>query len=332
MIKKSAFANAYAAYEYAIHRLLRQGKHCRLLDAKPINIREKNYTLRLLQVGDAPQTAPTLVFIAGVHGLEAIGVDILMNYLNSLVHQCSWSKTTRSLLSQVRLLALPMLNPSGIALHRRANGHGVDLMRNAPIDASQRATWLVGGHRYSRFLPWYRGRQDTLEPETQALFEWSNDIFCQGPYTLALDIHSGFGVRDQIWYPYAGKSQAFPGLQDVVALQGLFDESFPHHHHYVFSQQSEHYITHGDLWDWIYDHRRTQHSAPFFPLTLELGSWLWLKKNPRQLLNRIGLFHPVVAHRHARVLRQHFGLFDFLLKASEAWQTWVKRPSRHPIT
>ena len=90
------------------------------------------------------------------------------------------------------------------------------------------------------------------------------------------------------------------------------------------SQQSEHYITHGDLWDWIFDYRLSQDPKPFLPLTLELGSWLWLKKNPRQLVNRTGLFHPVVEHRRSRVLRQHFLLFDFLLKASEVWDYWVQ--------
>jgi hypothetical protein len=139
-------------------------------------------------------------------------------------------------------------------------------------------------------------------------------------------------MQDQIWYPYAGQNNPFPRLRDIASLQELFDNSYPHHHHYLFSQQSDHYITHGDLWDWIFDYRFARDSKPFLPLTLELGSWLWLKKNPKQFLNRIGYFHPTVEYRRSRVLRQHFVLFDFLIKAMEAWQYWVHDPSSHPST
>ncbi|CAH2929990.1 MAG: FIG011155: Zinc carboxypeptidase-related protein [uncultured Paraburkholderia sp.] len=49
-------------------------------------------------------------------------------------------------------------------------------------------------------------------------------------------------------------------------------------------------------------------------MTLELGSWLWIKKNPRQLFSRQGFFNPVKAHRTARVLRRHANLLDFLAR------------------
>jgi len=326
--KSKVSNNLYTAYEAAIMRLLSSGGLCHSVAEQSIEVYDVNYTMRLIAVGEAPPDAPTLVIIAGVHGIESIGVDILLNYLSALTVQSGWSDSVRSLLQRVRLLAIPMANPSGIAIRRRANANGVDLMRNAPVDARVKATWMVGGHRYSRCLPWFRGRPGVLEQETQVLFDWCNSLFCRGPCTLVLDIHSGFGLRDQIWYPYAGQKTAFPRIGDVLALERLFDASYPHHHHYQFSQQSQYYITHGDLWDWIYDHRFTHANQPFLPLTLELGSWLWLKKNPKQLLNKLGLFHPMVEHRRSRVLRQHFSLLDFLIKAVEVWPTWIE-PGTH---
>jgi hypothetical protein len=50
----------------------------------------------------------------------------------------------------------------------------------------------------------------------------------------------------------------------------------------------------------------------FLPLTLEMGSWLWLRKNPLHLFSRHGLFHPILPHRRQRIYRRHFLLFDFL--------------------
>lgn len=49
----------------------------------------------------------------------------------------------------------------------------------------------------------------------------------------------------------------------------------------MFEPQSQQYLTHGDLWDHLYLRALTGHPGHLFlPLTLEMGSWLWVKKNP----------------------------------------------------
>ena len=71
-------------------------------------------------------------------------------------------------------------------------------------------------------------------------------------------------------------------------------------------------MTHGDIWDYLYMQSLSQPQRTFLPLTLEMGSWLWVRKNPRQMLDFFGYFNPVIGHRHHRVLRQHLPLFEFL--------------------
>lgn len=81
-------------------------------------------------------------------------------------------------------------------------------------------------------------------------------------------------------------------------------------------------MTHGDLWDYL--HRRIDgERSPFLPMTLEMGSWLWVRKNVRQLLRRDGLFNPSLGHRHSRVLRRHLPWFDFLLRAADSHARWL---------
>jgi hypothetical protein len=58
------------------------------------------------------------------------------------------------------------------------------------------------------------------------------------------------------------------------------------------------------------------------PLTLEMGSWLWVKKNPRQMLSLEGMFNPLVEHRQQRVLRRHTVLLDFLMRAACSPAQW----------
>lgn len=126
--------------------------------------------------------------------------------------------------------------------------------------------------------------------------------------TLSVDIHSGFGFKDQIWFPWAYSKKPFPHLSTIAEMTGLFEKVYPFHI-YTIEPQSKVYCTHGDLWDYL----ALNHSN-YIPLTLELGSWIWVKKNPLQLLNIDGLFNPIKQHRIKRTLRRHQLLIDFLIR------------------
>jgi hypothetical protein len=95
----------------------------------------------------------------------------------------------------------------------------------------------------------------------------------------------------------------------------------------VFEPQSLQYLTHGDLWDYLYLQSTSEPGRFFMPLTLEMGSWLWIKKNPRQLFNRYGIFNPLIAHRQQRVMRRHIGLLDFLVRAAASHHRWLPATS-----
>ncbi len=58
-------------------------------------------------------------------------------------------------------------------------------------------------------------------------------------------------------------------------------------------------------------------------MTLELGSWRWIRKNPAQIFNRFGIFNPIKAHRTRRVLRRHPRFFDFLTRAAFSSRRWL---------
>jgi hypothetical protein len=60
----------------------------------------------------------------------------------------------------------------------------------------------------------------------------------------------------------------------------------------------------------------------FLPLTLEMGSWIWVKKNPRQIFSRQGIFNPLIQHRQQRVLRRHLSWLDFLARAASGYRRW----------
>jgi hypothetical protein len=281
------------------------------------------WPLHVVSLGSQAADAPAIGLFGGVHGLERIGAEVVLAFLRSLVQRLPWDDTLHHLLAGLRLVFMPLVNPGGLWRGTRANPQGVDLMRNAPVDALAPVPWLVGGQRISASLPWYRGREGAaMEVESAALCRVVQDELLSRPFSLAVDCHSGFGLTDRIWFPYAHTARPIEHLPELHALAEVMDRALLHHR-YVFEPQSRMYLAHGDLWDHLYRQSRRLQPAPvFLPLTLEMGSWLWVRKNPRQMFSRHGIFNPLIAHRQQRVLRRHIAWLDLMSRLALGHAHW----------
>jgi hypothetical protein len=277
-----------------------------------------------LELGSTQPVTPTLVLVGGIHGIERIGSQVILAFLRTLIKRLAWDPWIHEQLQQVRLVIYPIVNPVGMWDNQRCNGNGIDLMRNAPIDADQSPAFLVGGHRISRHLPWYRGKKNSpMEMEAQLLVNDIAQTLKGQQHCISLDCHSGFGSRDRIWFPYARSKLPWPNIANALAITKLFESTYNHHEFYLFEPQANSYTTHGDLWDYMYDEfSQYNPNGQYLPLTLEMGSWLWVKKNPRHLFNYSSLFNPILPHRHARIMRRHLTLFEFLLSAVRSMPNW----------
>lgn len=281
--------------------------------------------LYVLSLGAQHASAPAVGFFGGVHGLERIGSRVVIAFLHNLVMRLRWDTGLQALLRQVRLVFMPLVNPGGMARGTRANPQGVDLMRNAPVEAREPVPFLVGGQRISAGLPWYRGKRGAaMEAESGALCEVVERELLDRPFSLVVDCHSGFGMRDRLWFPYAHRRTPMQRLPELHGLYQIFAESYAHHP-YVFEPQSRQYLAHGDLWDHLCERAEQRQGGVFLPLTLEMGSWLWVKKNPRQLFSRAGIFNPLIEHREQRVLRRHMPLLEFAIHAAAGHSLWLPR-------
>ncbi len=276
-----------------------------------------------ITLGNAAPEVPAVGFFGGVHGLERIGAEVVIAHLASLVERLRWDASLHRQLESLRLVFVPIVNPGGLALATRANPHGVDLMRNAPVDATDAVPFLVGGQRRSARLPWYRGAEGSpMQAEAQALCGIVHDELLARPFSLAVDCHSGFGLRDRVWFPYAHTARPIPHLAELYAWCGLLDRTHPQHR-YIVEPQSRQYLAHGDLWDHLYLRALEQPQRTFLPLTLEMGSWGWVKKNPRQMFSRHGIFNPLIEQRRDRVLRRHVGWLDFVMRTAQSHRRWL---------
>ncbi|KND58294.1 Zinc carboxypeptidase-related protein [Candidatus Burkholderia verschuerenii] len=282
-----------------------------------------SFPILTASIGSTDRNAPAVGFFGGVHGLECIGTQLVLEYkyMRALLRRLEWDELLRDQLRTIRLVFMPIVNHGGMAARRRSNPNGVDLMRNAPQSAEGRVPFLAGGQRIGPWLPWYRGASGAnMEAESAALLSVVDEELMSRPLSFALDCHSGFGWNDSIWFPYARTEREMAHLPEMFLLKTMFEESYPHHG-YAFEPQSHQYLLHGDLWDCAYD--RTRAPNIFLPMTLELGSWRWIRKNPMQLFSRLGIFNPIKAHRTRRVLRRHPSFFDFLTRAAFSSCRWL---------
>jgi Zinc carboxypeptidase len=305
-------------------RLLEEGQpHLQARTLCEVQTGGQCFPVQVFTLGTSDPQAPVVGFFGGVHGLERIGAEVVMAYLTSLVHRLRWDRLLHQQLESLRMVFMPLVNPGGLWLGTRANPQGIDLMRNAPVDATEPVPWLIGGQRISPTLPWYRGPAgQAMAPEAQALVQVVQQELLARPFSLALDCHSGFGSLDRIWFPYAHTRRPLEHLAQVHALHRVFAQTHAHHR-YVFEPQSLQYLAHGDLWDHLYLQSLHHADRLFLPLTLEMGSWLWVRKNPRQLFSRYGIFNPLIAHRRQRVLRRHVALLDFMARAACSHMNWL---------
>ncbi len=312
-----------------LNSILQQGSEfLRVSTITQCPTRDHLYPVHAITLGSEAPDKPAIAFVGGIHGIERIGTQVVLAFLDTLVQRMRWDTTLIDALKQVKLVFLPIMNPVGMLRNWRANGNGVDLMRNAPIDAEGNVPWLVGGHRLSPVLPWYRGpKGSAMEKESQALVDTIKQALFPAPFSMVVDCHSGFGFQDRIWFPYAySRHQRIAHLAEIYQLREMFFSTYPHQN-YLFEPQSRHYTTHGDLWDYIYQEALAAGST-LLPLTLEMGSWMWVKKNPLQIRNALGMFHPVRPHRVRRVLRHHQLLMEFLVRATRSYAYWTQTMHR----
>lgn len=284
--------------------------------------------IHCFEAGPKDPTTPVFLLVGGVHGLERIGTHVVTSFMKTLFSHLAWDTTHGALFKKTRLIIVPLLNPSGMLLRTRSNSRGIDLMRNAPVEATQ-PHWVpfIGGHRLGPFMPWFRGSAADngggLEQEAAALENLVKEAIFPAEAAISLDVHSGFGTVDRLWFPYAKSREPFPGVAEVFKLSALLERTYPHHVYHI-EPQALSYTTHGDLWDYFHDSwmAKKRPAGRFLPLALELGSWLWVKKNPRQILSLLGAFNPVIRHRYKRILRRHVALLDFMTRAAANHRQW----------
>jgi hypothetical protein len=309
----------FERWQRRIFRLVKKSNgliRIRQLDYSSPSKKGQRWPIYLLEVGKKSafrKHAPLIV--SGVHGLETIGIRIHLDLLSRLIDVKGRHYSPDLLAGKFGIYSIPILNPAGVAGLTRSNANGIDLNRNSGVDA-EKALPFFGGHKISGALPYFRGL--TKQRETRALLRFLREDFLQKrkKVHLALDIHSGYGSQNFVWWPYSYTGK--PVFREKAFLE-VASQLRQRHSVYRIEPMSQSYQTHGDLWDAALlefeqaSLKQKQHKkSVFMPLTLEVGTWHELRKSPRRLFNREKIFNPPRANRKAYLKAHRELLWDFV--------------------
>ena len=289
---------------------------------KEIHYKDEVFPIYSFTIGSDNPEHPTLFMTGGVHGLERVGAQLAWSLLKTTIDRLVWDKSLQELFTNIRLVVLPLINPVGYYKFKRCNGNDVDLMRNSPVVSTEKIPYLLGGQRLTKRLAWYQGTPGVLEEENVVLCEKFLESCARSKCVISIDFHSGFGMKDRLWFPFSYTREPFDHVAEIDAFTNLFEETHPYHI-YKIEPQSKGYLLNGDIWDHLFlELKKINSNVIYIPLTLEMGSWTWVRKNPLQIFSKQGIFNPMKVHRLKRTYRRHYLLYDFMLKALRSHLVW----------
>ncbi|XP_010766664.1 probable carboxypeptidase X1 [Notothenia coriiceps] len=182
----------------------------------------KSYTglkLYAMEISDNPGKhelgEPEFRYVAGMHGNEALGRELVLNLMQYLCKEYKkGNQRVVRLVTDTRIHLLPSMNPDGYEeaykkgselagwAEGRYSFEGIDLNSNFPDlntimwDAEEVATDKSKVSNHYIPIPEYYTQEDAMvSPETRAVISWMQDI----PFVLSANLHGGELV---VSYPF----------------------------------------------------------------------------------------------------------------------------------
>ncbi len=146
----------------------------------------------------------TVLVMAGVHGDEADGVEVVRALRNIV---CDLPGAA---LGGARLVLMPLANPDGAAAETRQNARGIDINRNFPERD------FGTGEKSGQY---YGGEVAASEPETRAIMSVVNEYQPE----LTISLHSPLGCVN-----YNGPSEEIAQrISELTGLPTMGDIGYP---------------------------------------------------------------------------------------------------------
>lgn len=177
-----------------------------------------------------------MLFTGGVHAREFAGTDFLLKMLNDLLVESQSNLYIRSLLENIKIICVPLVNPDGRELiingegaERKANAIGIDLNRNMPSlnagqlakDVPQRTNKVEREPSLHYFPGYYLGS----ESESKAMIKFFTIYVSDTNTLIYVDLHQ---MGEITYYNKNFLSKESDELSKSLALKikGFLDNTY----------------------------------------------------------------------------------------------------------
>ncbi|HEY4804330.1 MAG TPA: M14 family zinc carboxypeptidase, partial [Paraburkholderia sp.] len=112
----SFLPDSFAEYEDLKEILDAGARWFDIHSAGEIEVRGRTFSLYVAAIGSRDPAAPAIGFFGGIHGLERIGSQLVLDYMRALVGRLAWDELLMQQLESVRIVFAPIFNPGGMWL------------------------------------------------------------------------------------------------------------------------------------------------------------------------------------------------------------------------
>ena len=82
---------------------------------------------------DDEEDEPEFKYVSTIHGNEPLGTEMCLYFIDMLLTNYGMDQRITDLIDNTAIWIVPLMNPDGLELSRRANANGYDLNRNFPL-------------------------------------------------------------------------------------------------------------------------------------------------------------------------------------------------------
>jgi carboxypeptidase D len=148
---------------------------------------------------DEEEDEPEFKYVSTMHGDESLGTEMCLYFIDMLLKEYGQNDRITDLVDSTAIWIVPLMNPDGLELGRRANANGMDLNRSFPQLFSGHLNVFDGGPLDA----------SNRQPEVQHIMNWT----VENSFVLAANFHTGSLVVN---YPYDndGKGSVYSASPD----------------------------------------------------------------------------------------------------------------------
>lgn len=157
---------------------------------------------------DIEEDEPEFRYVSTIHGDEPVGTELCLYLIARLLDDYGSDDAITRLVDDTEIWIVPLMNPDGLKLGRRANAFGHDLNRSFPTYGD-----AFTGNLFEDGVP----DMDDYPAEVQRVMAWT----IENSFTLGANLHTGSLVVN---YPYDYVPGVASGSAAIAPDNALFRE------------------------------------------------------------------------------------------------------------